>query len=164
MVNFKKSRLIIIDKLLIKLSIILGVAVIILQISLLNDNIRIRLNNSVNLDGVEVYSTFNNDYFSTNQGDTVINWGTIEVEINEEKKFSLLEVLVNGEVKATFGNTHKVFLRVRNNDIVEINSQMYKEEIVVRIGEVTPNVVIPQKDSSIVVKGKIHLLTHVKLK
>ncbi|RKD34524.1 hypothetical protein BET03_01470 [Thermohalobacter berrensis] len=139
-----------IESLLLKLCIISILLLIALQIVLNNETLSVFLNK--NIEGVPLESINKK------------NKGIIILKILNSKNYGNVEVLINGETVKKFGNQKEIDIKVYNNDLIEINGTMYKENIEVKVVGVSKNIKTPKLNSSVTTSKSIEILGKVLLK
>ncbi|WP_183108667.1 hypothetical protein [Thermohalobacter berrensis] len=92
------------------------------------------------------------------------NKGIIILKILNSKNYGNVEVLINGETVKKFGNQKEIDIKVYNNDLIEINGTMYKENIEVKVVGVSKNIKTPKLNSSVTTSKSIEILGKVLLK
>ncbi|SNX55421.1 hypothetical protein [Thermoanaerobacterium sp. RBIITD] len=123
---------------------------IILQVSMLNDNIRVFLNSTEKIEGINI-----NTYLSKK--------GTVRLELVGKDRAQDAYVLVNGDPKYNFKN-RSVDIIVKSDELIEIDGTKYKQNLYVKVSDTSDNVIEPQKTAVIKVNGNIEIVGRVKLK
>ncbi len=141
------------EKLIIKMLIIIMSLLIIIQFIYMRQDIDINLNTIGNLEGKSLNDT---------QG--YINRGTIELTLHNlpysEKK---PQILVNGEKIAVFEN-NSATINIKNNDIIEVSGVGIKDAFLVKLAYTSDNIMHPKANDSILIENKIVILGKAKLK
>lgn len=123
---------------------------IIVQVAMLNDNIRVFLNSTEKIEGINI-----NTYLS--------NEGTIKLELVGLDKAPNAYVLINGEPQGRF-KTKYLSINVKPNQLIEIDGTKYKQNLYVKVLDLSDNVIEPQKTAVTEIQGDIEILGKVKLK
>jgi len=98
-----------------------------------------------------------------NEIDTLIENGTITLELVDMSKEKDIKVLVNGIEVASF-NTKTVKLDVKDNSVVEIDGSRLKSSAKVKIIEISENIANNILNDEVTVMSNIKVLSRIKLK
>ncbi|ABR48780.1 hypothetical protein Amet_2628 [Alkaliphilus metalliredigens QYMF] len=93
----------------------------------------------------------------------LVSSGSITIELSHYTTYPELEVLVNGEVYATFNDENRLVLQVFDKDLIQMNGQMYDDLITVHIVEVSENVKLILYDGQININGDIQILSGIQI-
>lgn len=107
------------------------------------------------------FSEFNATY---NLKSNVSSQGIIEVAIKEERKYPMLEIIVNGELlDYKFKENNQIIITVYDGDVVQINSSMYNDNIKVEIKDMSPNISNILDNNHITLKENINTLAIIRM-
>ena len=107
------------------------------------------------------FSEFNTVYDS--KGD-VPSQNIIEIGIEENKAYPLLEIIINGEpIDYNFKENNQVIITVCDGDVIQINSSMYSDNIKIGIKDMSPNVGNVLDNNHIILKENISTLAIIKI-
>lgn len=95
--------------------------------------------------------------------DYTIDKGKVILKLENSDKYKNVKVLVNGEELSDFKKSNEVKITVNNNDIIEINSGMYNENIKVTVVGLTKNIQSPKLDTYVITNSNIEILGKVIL-
>lgn len=107
------------------------------------------------------FSEFNTIYDL--KGD-VPSQNIIEIGIEENKAYPLLEIIINGEpIDYNFKENNQVIITVCDGDVIQINSSMYSDNIKIGIKDMSPNVGNVLDNNHIILKENISTLAIIKI-
>lgn len=149
-----KLRVIIgIERLLIRMAFIGMLALIAFQFVLLNDTARVFLNYATTLEGGPLEET-----------QMLSKEGSIYIMLENEKCVPGAKLLLNGEPLAVL-EKQEIKVNVRNNDVLELDASKCADEFVhIRIVGISDNIQQPYVGQRAKAKGRIELISRVKLK
>lgn len=113
-----------------------------------------------------------NDYITTqffgfnavNLKNNVPSQGTIEIAIEENKIYPMLEIIINGELLSyKFEKNNKVIITVYDGDVVQINSSMYSDNIKIKIESMSLNVDNVLGNNHIILEEGIDTLAIIRI-
>lgn len=140
---------ILIDKLFVRITIVVFIALILTQIVMLNSWMGSRLNTALRLEGEPLKET---EIIEMAGGISTTPWASLSLRIVDYVSLPELKVIVNGKVVSDFLHG-QVTIPVKNGDIVCIEGTpdlVYTVEIVNK----TPNIKRPLIESRVSGKGK----------
>lgn len=136
---------------LIAFFVIVGfLTMIVTQMLMLNDNIRVFLNSTERIEGINI-----NTYLSKE--------GTVKLELVNMDKAPNAFVLINGVPKYSFKNKF-VDIDIEHGELIEIDGTKYNQTLYIKVADSSDNVIEPQKTAVVKVNGAIEVLGRVKLK
>ena len=107
------------------------------------------------------FSEFNTVYDS--KGD-VSSRNIIEIGIEENKIYPLLEIIINGEpIDYNFKENNQIMITVCDGDVIQINSSMYSDNIKIEIKDMSPGVGNVLDNNHIILKENIDTLAIIKI-
>lgn len=107
------------------------------------------------------FSEFNTVYDS--EGD-VSSRNIIEIGIEENKAYPLLEIIINGEpIDYNFKENNQIIITVCDGDVIQINSSMYSDNIKIEIKDMSPGVGNVLDNNHIILKENIDTLAIIKM-
>lgn len=107
------------------------------------------------------FSEFNTVYDS--KGDA-LSRNIIEIGIEENKVYPLLEIIINGEpLGHNFEENNQITITIYDGDVIQINSSMYSDDIKVEIKDMPPNVGNVLGNNHIILKENIGTLAIIKI-
>jgi hypothetical protein len=124
--------------------------VIITQVLMLNDNIRVFLNSTEKIEGINI-----NTYLSKD--------GTLKLELVNMEKAPSAYVLINGDPKYSFKNK-SVDISIKHGELIEIDGTKYKQTLYIKVADSSDNVIEPQRTAVVKVNGDIEVVGRVRLK
>ncbi|AGB18966.1 hypothetical protein [Thermoanaerobacterium thermosaccharolyticum] len=124
--------------------------VIITQVLMLNDNIRVFLNSTEKIEGINI-----NTYLSKD--------GTLKLELVNMEKAQNAYVLINGDPKYSFKNK-SVDISIKQGELIEIDGTKYKQTLYIKVADSSDNVIEPQRTAVVKVNGDIEVVGRVRLK
>ncbi|WP_434579114.1 hypothetical protein [Thermoanaerobacterium thermosaccharolyticum] len=124
--------------------------VIITQVLMLNDNIRVFLNSTEKIEGINI-----NTYLSKD--------GTLKLELVNMEKAPSAYVLINGDPKYSFKNK-SVDISIKQGELIEIDGTKYKQTLYIKVADSSDNVIEPQRTAVVKVSGDIEVVGRVRLK
>jgi|GEM_PF-1600899 len=124
--------------------------VIITQVLMLNDNIRVFLNSTEKIEGINI-----NTYLSKD--------GTLKLELVNMEKAPNAYVLINGDPKYSFKNK-SVDISIKQGELIEIDGTKYKQTLYIKVADSSDNVIEPQRTAVVKVNGDIEVVGRVRLK
>ncbi len=94
----------------------------------------------------------------------VLSQGSIEVVIEGDKMYPMLEVIINGELSGhRFNENNRIIITVHNGDVIQINSCMYSDNIKIEIVGMSPNVGNVLGNSHMTLKEGINTLAIIRI-
>ncbi|MDI9475895.1 MAG: hypothetical protein ACOX0L_03235 [Natronincolaceae bacterium] len=106
------------------------------------------------------FSEFNTADLKNN----VPSQGIMEVVIEDDKMYPMLEVIVNGELSGhRFNENNRITITVHDGDVIQINSCMYSDDIKIGIKGMSPNVGNVLGDSHMILKEGINTLAIIRI-
>ncbi|WKV09043.1 hypothetical protein Q2T46_00860 [Thermoanaerobacterium sp. CMT5567-10] len=124
--------------------------VVITQVLMLNDNIRVFLNSTEKIEGINI-----NTYLSKD--------GTLKLELVNMEKAPNAYVLINSDPKYSFKNK-SVDISIKQGELIEIDGTKYKQTMYIKVVDSSDNVIEPQRTAVIKVDGGIEVVGRVRLK
>lgn len=90
--------------------------------------------------------------------------GSIEVVIEGDKTYPMLEVIINGELSNhRFNENNRITITVHNGDVIQINSCMYSDNIIIEVEGMSPNVGNVLGNSHMILKEGINTLAIIRI-
>lgn len=131
--------------------VILGfLTMVVTQVLMLNDNIRVFLNSTEKIEGININTYLSND-------------GTLELELINLDKAPKAFILINGDPKYSF-KEKKLKINIKQGDLIEMDGTNYNQALYVKVIDSSDNVIEPQKTAVIKVNGDIEVIGGVRLR
>lgn len=152
-----------IEKYLLRITIMVFIALVVIQGLMTDDKMRFYLSLSERLDGqvIEVPAVVNPEEKADLQSSEINSpYALIVLKVEKYSALPKAVILVNGKAEAAFTD-HEVELKVMAGDVIEIDSSAYNFPVEYKVKEVSENLAFPVRDQictgnhDIVMLGKI---------
>jgi len=88
----------------------------------------------------------------------------IEIGIEENKAYPMLEIIINGELfDYNFEENNQIIITVYDGDVIQINGSMYDDNIKIGIKDMSPGVGNILNNNHIILKENISTLAIIKI-
>lgn len=91
-----------------------------------------------------------------------ILYGFIILRIHNQPKFNKTEILINGEVIDYFHDEY-MKIKVYKNDILQINSNMYNESVLIEIISTSSNIVTTNLETRYEINNCLYTIGRIKI-
>ncbi len=107
-------------------------------------------------------------FFKTNDihnfKSNVPSQGIMEIAIEEDKVYPMLEIIINGELSDyKFEENNRIIITVCNGDVVQINGSMYSNNIKIEIENISPNISNVLDNNHIILRKDINTLAVIRI-
>ncbi len=90
--------------------------------------------------------------------------GIMEIAIEEDKVYPMLEIIINGELSDyKFEENNRIIITVCNGDVVQINGSMYSNNIKIEIENISPNISNVLDNNHIILREDINTLAVIRI-
>lgn len=90
--------------------------------------------------------------------------GIMEIAIEEDKVYPMLEIIINGELSDyKFEENNRIIITVCNGDVVQINGSMYNDNIKIEIENISPNISNVLDNNHIILREDINTLAVIRI-
>lgn len=131
---------------------LLFITLLLAQIALTNDTIRVYLSNVEDYEG-----------YTISDIDNLIKEGSITLELMDMSRDNDVKVLVNGKEKASF-DKKAIDINVTDNSVVEIDGSKIKTSFRVKVIDKSSNVEGEIVNSIVLINSNIKTIARIKLK
>ncbi len=132
--------------------VVLLAALILIQVFLMNQNVKTVISRTDRLEGISIADS-----------QLFIKKGEMEISIENYSTLKSMDFFVNGErIPATTGRSVK--LQVKDGDVIEVSGAEFSDVAVLKVTSVSDNITVPELGKLIYVNNNLVLVDRVRLK